>query len=115
MSARQIRKRNSMGRRRIVRHRRRWRKRSQPHEDGRYSADGRYCDVSLRHEAAALHSSTHDGLTDLPNRVLLRARLDEALRDTSSPVALLVLDLDRFKEVNDTLGHQIGDSLLQQV
>jgi diguanylate cyclase (GGDEF)-like protein/PAS domain S-box-containing protein len=68
--------------------------------------------VSLRHQAM------HDGLTDLPNRMMLFDRLDialEAARERHSMVALLLMDLDRFKEVNDTFGHQFGDGLLKQV
>ena len=65
-----------------------------------------------RIEARMLHMAHHDALTDLPNRVLLRERLEEALKG-SAPVAVLWLDLDRFKEVNDTLGHAVGDALLQ--
>jgi diguanylate cyclase (GGDEF)-like protein len=64
------------------------------------------------------HRATHDGLTGIPNRVLFNDRLDEALRqadrqDTS--VGLLLLDLNRFKEINDTLGHHQGDLLLEAV
>ena len=55
-----------------------------------------------------------DGLTRLPNRVLLRQRLEQAIQ-ADTPLALLVIDLDRFKEVNDTLGHSTGDLLLQQL
>jgi diguanylate cyclase (GGDEF)-like protein len=55
-----------------------------------------------------------DNLTSLPNRVLLRQRLEQAIASERS-VALLVMDLDRFKEVNDTLGHPSGDALLQQL
>jgi len=79
-------------------------------------------DVSLRKrvemEAALQHQALHDALTSLPNRAWLADRLEEAIasgkRDHRT-WALLMLDLDRFKEVNDTLGHQIGDELLQEV
>ncbi|MDD2926243.1 EAL domain-containing protein [Rhodoferax sp.] len=60
----------------------------------------------------------HDILTDLPNRALLGNRMSVALADalgTQAPLAVLFLDLDHFKFVNDTLGHEIGDQLLQQV
>ncbi len=66
----------------------------------------------------AQRQALHDGLTGLPNRTLLRDRLQQAIlvgdRDKSG-VALLIMDLDRFKDVNDTLGHHTGDELLQQV
>src|SRR5438045_7851156 len=68
--------------------------------------------VQLRHQAM------HDGLTDLPNRGLLFDRFEHALdhaRAEKSLVALMVMDLDRFKEVNDTFGHHFGDVLLKQV
>ena len=60
----------------------------------------------------------HDPLTDLPNQLLLRARLEQALqraRRDGRMVALLFIDLDRFKYINDTMGHLVGDQLLQQV
>ncbi|CDH43353.1 bifunctional diguanylate cyclase/phosphodiesterase [Candidatus Contendibacter odensensis] len=60
----------------------------------------------------------HDPLTALPNRLLLQDRLDQALSQaerSQSSVALLLLDLDRFKLVNDSLGHALGDQLLQKV
>ena len=66
----------------------------------------------------AVHDALHDGLTGLPNRTLLADRFEQALRAgarTSSTTALLLIDLDRFKEVNDTLGHHVGDQLLAQI
>jgi diguanylate cyclase (GGDEF)-like protein len=69
-------------------------------------------------EAAAQHLALHDQLTNLANRALLEDRLDQAMtryRRTGEPVALLMLDLDRFKQVNDTLGHNAGDLLVQEV
>lgn len=77
-------------------------------------------DTTERHEQAALlrHRALHDGLTDLPNRVLLLDRLQQAIllgRREMKSFAVLLMDLDRFKEVNDTLGHRIGDILLRQV
>ena len=64
------------------------------------------------------HLAEHDFLTDLPNRVLLLDRLSLALaqaRRRQSMLAILFLDLDRFKQVNDTLGHHAGDLLLKEV
>ena len=64
------------------------------------------------------HLALHDTLTDLPNRALAVQRLDAALarlRDGTSMVAVLFLDLDRFKVVNDGLGHDTGDELLVAV
>jgi diguanylate cyclase (GGDEF)-like protein len=68
-------------------------------------------------EAQAQHAATHDPLTGLPNRALFNHRLEQELgrvRDEGARMALLTLDLDRFKSVNDTLGHQAGDALIQE-
>jgi diguanylate cyclase (GGDEF)-like protein len=64
------------------------------------------------------HQALHDQLTGLPNRALLQRRTSEALAEaarTGTKSGFLLLDLDRFKEVNDTLGHPLGDGLLQVV
>ena len=58
--------------------------------------------------------ATHDALTKLPNRHLFRDRAESALRENRR-VAIVLLDIDRFKDVNDTLGHTIGDHLLKEV
>ncbi|HMK12983.1 MAG TPA: EAL domain-containing protein [Acidimicrobiales bacterium] len=65
-------------------------------------------------EQRARHQALHDGLTGLPNRVLLVDRLQQAI-DAGSRVAVVVLDIDQFKDVNATLGHHHGDLLLEQV
>jgi len=62
--------------------------------------------------------ATHDALTGLPNRSFLHRRIEQAThmaRKGNIPAALLLLDLDRFKEVNDTFGHDVGDLLLQKI
>ena len=64
------------------------------------------------------HQALHDALTSLPNRVLMQDRLQQATRAAkreAHSLALMITDLDRFKEINDTLGHHYGDLLLQQV
>jgi diguanylate cyclase (GGDEF)-like protein len=80
--------------------------------------NGRLVD-RLRDEVADKeHQASHDALTGLPNRSLFHERVQRAVLDargSGSAVAVMLLDLDRFKEVNDTLGHHIGDDLLQEV
>jgi diguanylate cyclase (GGDEF)-like protein len=91
--------------------------------------DVRVLETVANHAAVALqngelieelrYEALHDSLTGLPNRTFLRAGLDAALDDVhagrASGVAVMVLDLDRFKEINDILGHQQGDLLLVEV
>jgi len=77
-------------------------------------------DITERKEAenAIMHAATHDALTGLPNRALLADHLMLALAKyhrSKSMAALLFIDLDHFKEVNDTFGHDLGDKLLKQV
>src|SRR5712691_10115 len=75
--------------------------------------------VDLRRQAAENeHLALHDSLTDLPNRSLFHDRAGQAILATAREpgrVALMLLDLDRFKEINDTLGHHNGDLLLKEI
>ena len=81
---------------------------------------GIFSDITVRKqtEERMVHLAHHDALTDLPNRVLLMDRLNQltkAAQRRKSKVAAIFIDLDRFKEVNDSLGHDAGDQLLQTV
>ena len=70
------------------------------------------------HAARSAHDATHDPLTSLPNRSLFRDRAHQAILASARHghnTALLLIDLDRFKEINDTLGHHSGDLLLREV
>jgi diguanylate cyclase (GGDEF)-like protein len=83
------------------------------------SLENRHLVERLRSEVADKeHQALHDSLTGLPNRMLFHQRLSQAIEVgemRGTKVAVMLLDLDRFKEVNDTLGHHNGDLLLQEI
>lgn len=109
-----------------------WERGSEPvcheiHMVAEYNADGSLVgvlaigrDISARRaaERLLLHESTHDSLTGLPNRTLFNDRLQQAIRQARREgrcCAVIFADLDDFKQVNDSLGHTVGDRLLQTV
>ena len=83
-----------------------------------YRGTGRDISEQRRAEEQIRHLAHHDALTQLPNRMLLHDRIGQAIaqaRRNREMLALLFIDLDRFKMVNDSLGHAVGDRLLQSV
>jgi diguanylate cyclase (GGDEF)-like protein/PAS domain S-box-containing protein len=92
-----------------------------PVEGGaQYSAFVRDLTVFRNQQRVLEHQALHDSLTGLPNRTLFMRRLEDAIeaagpRRRKTGVAVLLLDLDRFKEVNNTLGHAVGDRALQEL
>src|SRR4029079_2316975 len=89
--------------------------------------DGRLFETIAAHTGITLHNARlvdrlrhealHDNLTVIPNRVLFQQRLADVLarrRPSDPQIAVMLIDLDRFKEINDTLGHATGDLLLQE-
>jgi diguanylate cyclase (GGDEF)-like protein len=84
-----------------------------------YEAERRLTDAELaRREEELSFLATHDPLTGLPNRTLILDRVEQMLvrsHRSQTPVAALFVDLDNFKSINDTLGHAVGDELLQAV
>ncbi|HUR81472.1 MAG TPA: EAL domain-containing protein, partial [Thermoanaerobaculia bacterium] len=93
-----------------------------PVEDGgqlsHWVAFARDVTENKHHLTSLRHQAMHDGLTGLPNRTMLFENLEreiEKSRTDRTLLALMLMDLDRFKEVNDTFGHQFGDALLKQV
>lgn len=77
-----------------------------------------FISITRMHTKIVKHMAYHDALTGLPNQRLFKIRLNNALEDAKrngGMIAVLYMDLDRFKMINDTLGHNVGDMLLQNV
>ena len=90
---------------------------NQPMQGGGWVATFEDITEWLEAQAKISHMARHDALTNLPNRVLFHEQLEQGLRraGANDQLAVLCLDLDHFKDINDSLGHPIGDALLKEV